>query len=408
MENKLENINIDKNKALFEYEMTEVILSLKGKYAAFSGKNTDFAKTMVEDEKLHLHIPEATQINAKETFDKTAGFAFQLPALPRFSNGGREEEKPAFKEEKINLWQKIALPVLPSFGKISAAAVSAEKAPDITKAALPSVKLPQLTSVSESSREIKGLSFKNAVLVDLPKMNFPAAVISGELRAPLEMQVINIPNIKKPFVNCNIKIDLSEKKAISVPTLPAFNTKESAATLKFEPLEKSAFQAKIPSRINVGNIPSISPVTLSAFELPEVSLKNLQNISMPDICVSNTNPTADILNNIEKTASEIKSATVRVSAMPQREHIAPSLKNIPAVNIKIPAVNIEISSAAKLHFSESHEVLQSVNQIHISKIKPIEIPTNVTAARHIAFAAPQKPDVTNFVNNIIALTAAVR
>ena len=40
MENKVENINIETNKELFEYEMTEVILKLKGEFAAFSGKDT--------------------------------------------------------------------------------------------------------------------------------------------------------------------------------------------------------------------------------------------------------------------------------------------------------------------------------------------------------------------------------
>ncbi len=54
MSSELENINIEKNKELFEYEMTEVILKLKGEFAAFSGKDTKFAEKSVPDEKLSI------------------------------------------------------------------------------------------------------------------------------------------------------------------------------------------------------------------------------------------------------------------------------------------------------------------------------------------------------------------
>ena len=52
----IENINIEKNKELFEYEMTEVILKLKGEFVTFSGKGTKYEDNKVAEETLKLEL----------------------------------------------------------------------------------------------------------------------------------------------------------------------------------------------------------------------------------------------------------------------------------------------------------------------------------------------------------------
>lgn len=57
MEHKaIENIDIERSKELFEYEMTEVLLKLKGEFAVVSGKDTHYSEVAVDTEDLSLDI----------------------------------------------------------------------------------------------------------------------------------------------------------------------------------------------------------------------------------------------------------------------------------------------------------------------------------------------------------------
>ena len=53
-EQNMENIDIEKHKELFAYEMTEVVLKLKGEFAVISGKDTQYWKNRVDDNVLKV------------------------------------------------------------------------------------------------------------------------------------------------------------------------------------------------------------------------------------------------------------------------------------------------------------------------------------------------------------------
>lgn len=66
------SISVEKHKELFEYEMTEVLLGLKGVFADYSGKETLFAKAAVSEERLEIPnviLPNVTP--EKFSFDLT-------------------------------------------------------------------------------------------------------------------------------------------------------------------------------------------------------------------------------------------------------------------------------------------------------------------------------------------------
>lgn len=77
MDKKIENINIEKNKELFEYEMTEVILKLKGEFASFSGEGTVFEDSKVSDEDLRLELHSLKEVEV----DKYEG---EVPTIKKF------------------------------------------------------------------------------------------------------------------------------------------------------------------------------------------------------------------------------------------------------------------------------------------------------------------------------------
>ena len=77
MDKKIENINIEKNKELFEYEMTEVILKLKGEFASFSGDGTMFEDSKVTDEDLRMELHPLQVVK----IDKYRG---EVPSIKKF------------------------------------------------------------------------------------------------------------------------------------------------------------------------------------------------------------------------------------------------------------------------------------------------------------------------------------
>ena len=78
MDKKIESINIEKNKELFEYEMTEVILKLKGEFASFSGEGTMFEDSKVTDEDLRLELHSLQEVE----IDKYTGEVPTIKKLP--------------------------------------------------------------------------------------------------------------------------------------------------------------------------------------------------------------------------------------------------------------------------------------------------------------------------------------
>lgn len=77
MDKQIENINIEKNKELFEYEMTEVILKLKGEFASFSGDGTMFEDSKVTDEDLRMEFHPLQVVK----IDKYRG---EVPSIKKF------------------------------------------------------------------------------------------------------------------------------------------------------------------------------------------------------------------------------------------------------------------------------------------------------------------------------------
>lgn len=183
MENKAENINIEKNKELFEYEMTEVILKLKGEFAAFSGKDTGYADVAVDDAKLRINSPDIAKVKVQgchvetpiiESVQQTETArievkeaALRLPVIPQIENGRKTENAPG--PEKANGWQGIAVPVLPKFNKGAIVKEPPQKSlKEAEKEIISSVSVPELKSVTESTRDLKKKTYTAPVAVHVP------------------------------------------------------------------------------------------------------------------------------------------------------------------------------------------------------------------------------------------------
>lgn len=160
MNNKVENINIEKNKELFEYEMTEVILKLKGEFAAFSGKDTRFEEMAVDDKKLHICTPEVIQVQmsdcnvqvpeveriqpANPALVEVKSAELNLPSLTQILGEDKKQEDD-LKTKRVNVWQEIALPVLPAINIVTIANSSSEQTiREVEKEIISPVEIPRL------------------------------------------------------------------------------------------------------------------------------------------------------------------------------------------------------------------------------------------------------------------------
>ena len=265
MENKVENINIEKNKELFEYEMTEVILKLKGEFAAFSGKDTRFADMVVDDAKLRINTSEVVQVQRENHHIETPAIGsvqqteaarvevketiLQLPVIPQISDEGGRKEKKAYNTEKADAWQGIVVPVLPSFSKLTIRKESPEKSlKEVETEIASSVEVPQLTSVLESMRDLKKKAYvtpasiyvprtqikynswskdksfvqyeKRAIQKTVPEMGRDSLLMSEHIKRLFEVQAVKKTDINVPQIAPNMNVDIDIKTEAYVVEVP--------------------------------------------------------------------------------------------------------------------------------------------------------------------------------------------
>ena len=261
MENRVENINIEKNKELFEYEMTEVILRLKGEFAAFSGKNTRFAEMMVDDSKFRICTSGVVQAKmedcnvqppvirsiqqTKPVLVEMKGTALKLPALTQISDENTKKEKDSLVKRRVNVWHGIVLPALPAISKDTIANSFSEKPMQKEeKENISFVEIPRLVFDGKSIQcmkekaHIKHISVRvpktimncgsrnmNALFVSsvpsrnkksIPESRFNSKAMDEQIKKLSESHNIKITDVRVPHVVKNVTIGITKSESIAV------------------------------------------------------------------------------------------------------------------------------------------------------------------------------------------------
>ena len=390
MENKVENINIEKNKELFEYEMTEVILKLKGEFAAFSGKDTRFADMVVANAKLRVNTSGVVQVRMEDRHIETPSIgnvqqtetahvevketSLQLPIIPQISDDHSRNEEKTYNYGKADIWQGIVVPVVPSISKVTIREKLTEKSlKEVEVEIASSVDVPQLASVVESTRELKKKAHVIPVQMHVPKTklkysvwnkdnssiqceqckiqksvptaNMDSHLISERLRRLLKVQIVGETDIKVLHIAPNMTVDVgiensknNEAYIIDVShTVLAEGSVQEVPAITCEPITIK--------------VPSIKPFELHEFKKVSVTT------SWKQIKFQETH----------SFKHEIKKSTVvkGVTTVPELKYI--QTYNVDKVNGNLGKVRIS-------HYG--------------------------------TIAIPQKPEVKEIVDNIIALAIA--
>lgn len=358
MESKtLNNIDIEKNKELFEYEMTEVILALKGEFAVVSGKGTKYEELAVDDSKLKVSPIAVTEVElqksevtapdvAKPSLDK-----IKEVELKRTVIDTRGTDKISLKKLDETTIEKIQVKVPEArYSKVS---VKPAKAPEAPAA--------KATSADTAKISIPG----KINTVTVKKHKIPAADIAG-INIPAKISTVDVKKHK-----ISPAADISE---ISIPG------KINAADVKKYSISQAASDAD----------KSIRPFTIKAADIKTAVKTAVPDIAEPaasytDVTVSIKTPTvkpaapvsvpdADILNKTEINASEARSVDV------------PEMKSV--------------------ELKDSFTIKKEKIIANAPEIKNAAFPFNLNKAEAISYddiPVPEKPDVSKDIDNIIRL-----
>lgn len=250
-DSRIEQVNIEKCKELFAYEMTEVLLMLKGEFAAVSGSELGYSQYHVSEEKrnapmaviqreqmpgiqirpAHIAVDMGTDIaeiiTSVEEGNAKQEIAVEHPCLllPKLGI-----PKILDKEQEMDVHCAVSVP------RISVNVPSNISAPSYS---LPKVPLPELKNLPEIT--IPQLS------VECSKTVVPVAAAT----------VVRIPEVE----HTQIRIDLPEIRSQAAIRLPA--AQRGVTVLPTEAEQKTWETARIPE------IPAVSipAVTLTYMEI---------------------------------------------------------------------------------------------------------------------------------------------
>lgn len=256
MENKVEKIDIEKNKELFEYEMTEVILKLKGEFAAFSGKGTKFAEILVDDAKLHISSPKVVQVEVKDyhvespkigsiqktkkVYAEVKKTTLQLPIIPKISDEDGKKEKNTFSTKKANVCQEIIISSIPLLNWAALSRCFPEiSLKDEKKEIISSAEVPSLESILESAQKLKSEAHIAPILVHVPRTikysdwnksqasmryknrirqksvlygQYDSSRKTSQVESLSKVQVVNCTDIKVPHIETNMTLGIEDRK----------------------------------------------------------------------------------------------------------------------------------------------------------------------------------------------------
>lgn len=414
MENKVENINIEKNKELFEYEMTEVILKLKGEFAAFSGKDTRFADMVVDDAKLRVNTSEVAQVQMEDHHIETPAIGsvqqteaarvevketiLRLPIIPQISNEeGRKEEK-AYSPEKADVWQGIVVPFLPSISKFTIRKESPKKSlKEVETKIASSVEVPQLTSVVESTHGLKekahvtpasihvprtqikynfwskDKSFvqceKREIQKTVPEMGGDSLLLSEHIKRLSAVQAVKKTNINVPHIDPNMNVDID--------------------------IKTEAYVVEVPQIASAGgSVQALPAITCESVQIKAPSTKSFEFHEFTKPIIVATSRKQLEFQETHSLKCEIKKPTVvkAVTTVPELKHI--QTYNVDDVSIEHQAIVVpdvpKCNSISKNVDLKSAKASVSLPRTNISKqmsLKSIEVSGND------AFRVPSIPVV---------------
>lgn len=293
---RLENINIDECKELFEYEMTEVILKLKGEFAAVSGCGKRYKDAAVDDTELEVSVGELSIVELEDIkTDYPDVSALRIPAC--IPSGVAESDAqlgivsscPDISLEGLT----FSLPVLasPNAGDVldskltsiddkklkRAALVVGASISSITKigAELPPVEpaIPVIPSIGITGQIVLSKGSIEKKNIDIPRTDSFSKICPVFSQERSQIMLKTPPdNLFTPRVEFHVDPDYSALYC-STPILPhSFSAIEKAAKRRVQS------SSSIPTPTPAASVPNVGESVAAASKISQLSEQLSSNI----------------------------------------------------------------------------------------------------------------------------------
>ncbi|MCR4645633.1 MAG: hypothetical protein K5695_09535 [Oscillospiraceae bacterium] len=355
--------DVERNKELFEYEMTEVILQLKGEFAKVSGKD--------------MHLDDVT---------------FAAPKMD-IQADIKEVSVDPITVEAINTNVNVS-------AAVSALQKTAVGTVDVECPAVPTMTRPEIGTVEIKSigLDVETVKFKAC---EIPAVSVtPTAVetVPGEIRLPDLIGEVHMDPIKVDTVNTDINLPAFESNvtvdhiAVEVPdTEMKLGVIKPAAAVKLSPdvpaipsvgaVNLTEVQLSVPSEISV-------PGRISAVKLQEVEL---HASALPDV---------PVVTPVAFTPAEVSAAAPEINTIE-----VPKIGKVSAPQITLDPISVDVPAAAKIKPFEKAALSKpqdgtSQIQFDYPTVSPVTIPP-VQVVEPKPVAVPDMLDTEAFMKKIV-------
>lgn len=412
--------DVERNKELFEYEMTEVILQLKGEFAKLSGKDLHLEAEQFALKPLNLPaaMPEVTIDPVQIAVDSVPVFE-TLSAMPEIAMHDSKIDCPDVSALNPIVIQPIAMhfseldyPSVPDISTCHPFEISMGmpeisydtpskmtmlKMPDVKIAptAIPavsydlkngSVKIPDITmqqvAISFDFPSISISKEQPVVALEKPTLDIPQTTIQLPKLEEIAIEKVSVEvlSVKKFALPSVTPVVDFQPAAIDLPgeTIPQFQT-NFKVTAHPEPMEKMAVpQMTMPEQAHV------------ALQLPEMTIPEIStcNISLQPISIQKSEiPVPEVHTNTFEHLNECLKSAAQADSSLQPFSIPYDEISVPKITIH-PPEKIE-SSVKKTDFHIDYPTMHSIS------IPPVTL----SNPEHIA--VPESPDFQTAIQGIM-------
>lgn len=360
MEHKtIENINIERSKELFEYEMTEVLLKLKGEFAVVSGKDTHYRDVAVDAEDLNIDIAVLPEVEHKpvqlqvpstdiseieiEPVKTSSKLKTEFPIVPQFDLTMPQ------RKEYVHVNVRVPATPITTSGKIPDVVAKPfyGAVPEINRINMPIAvdnndTLVSVIAVTVPKTSDRGYSYKikDTSINYQNKAIFPQQHIEGTIAPSICQFSIKPINMKTPAVNLPHNISFKPRAVmpkVSAPEKPALvGIPKTQITPQFSPVavKRAPITTVAPNTtirnfdFNKAVVEDAVPVNVKipSLKVPRMTAKEIDRryeMLMPDI-----NTQINCKNSILKIAVKSHSPAVVLSAPNYSTSIEDILKSV--------------------------------------------------------------------------------
>lgn len=440
----MENNNIalsdaERNKELFEYEMTEVILQLKGEFAKISGKELHLDEAQFENTKLDipLEIPDVTvkriSLYTGETDALFSGDSFDIPEVKiqcSKINCPAADVPDSIVLESVQL-DKPELDC-PTVNKMTSCSGDSFKIPEV-KIECPAINCPTVCkswSYDMEKAEIKmpviPETSKKVSVSQLPQVSLSPASISmtdSEINLPEEMAKVTLASISTNIPEISVSVSMPEKVSVEqiysdmpdVKKIGAYQPVNAEIRFASGIQTSDAVNVKFPNDLKV----DISPVSADVVSVPKAAfvptevkseIKCINEMEVPDL--SGYSPLSVTEKQISVKIPDTPKFSAYVGAQVSQKQnkveipdvipvraasLADVTMDIPRIlhdDIHVPAVRVDVMNELRV------DVKNPEINFDYPTVGSVSIPA-LSIEKSKRFTIPDKPDFSTEIQEII-------